>query len=120
MQLEFTRPWVRFPAGLRCVFSSDPVVSSSIFVGAEREENLIRKWVVSRVLNLVNVLDSRISFGSAFQRTIDRGTKLDNVDDFLVAGTGYPDFRNEYPVDAEARWGRSVHKYGGATLDLIL
>ena len=27
--------------GLRCVFSSDPAVSSSIFVGAEREENLI-------------------------------------------------------------------------------
>ena len=26
----------------RCVFSSDPAVSSSIFVGAEREENLIR------------------------------------------------------------------------------
>ena len=26
---------------LRCVFSSDPAVSSSIFVGAEREENLI-------------------------------------------------------------------------------
>ena len=25
----------------RCVFSSDPAVSSSIFVGAEREENLI-------------------------------------------------------------------------------
>ena len=40
--LEFARPWVRFPAGLRCVFSSDPAVSSSIFVGAEREENLIR------------------------------------------------------------------------------
>ena len=37
-----TRPWVRFPAGLRCVFSSDPAVSSSIFVGAEREENLIQ------------------------------------------------------------------------------
>ena len=37
----FARPWVRFPAGLRCVFSSDPAVSSSIFVGAEREENLI-------------------------------------------------------------------------------
>ena len=43
------------------------------------------------------------------------------VDDFLVAGTGYPDFRNEYPVVAEARRGRSVHnKYGGARLDLIL
>ena len=43
MRLEFARPWVRFPAGLRCVFSSaDPAVSSSIFVGAEREENLIR------------------------------------------------------------------------------
>ena len=27
---------------LRCIFSSDPAVSSSIFVGAEREENLIR------------------------------------------------------------------------------
>ena len=40
--LEFARPWVRFPAGLRCVFSSDPAVSSSVFVGAEREENLIR------------------------------------------------------------------------------
>ena len=80
---------------------------------------MIRKLVVSRVLNLVNVFDSRISFGSAFQRTIDRGTKLDNVDDSLVAGTGYPDFRNEYPVEAEACWGRSVHKYGGATLDLI-
>ena len=35
---EFARPWVRFPAELRCVFSSDPAVSSSIFVGAEREE----------------------------------------------------------------------------------
>ena len=41
MRLEFARSWVRFPAGLRCVFSSDPAVSSSIFVGAEREENLI-------------------------------------------------------------------------------
>ena len=40
VRLEFARPWVRFPAGLRCVFSSDPAVSSSIFVGAEREENL--------------------------------------------------------------------------------
>ena len=38
---EFARPWVRFPAGLRCVFSSDPAVSSSIFVGAETEEKLI-------------------------------------------------------------------------------
>ena len=66
------------------------------------------------------MLDSWISFGSAFQRTIDRGTKLANVDDFLVAGTGYPDFRNEYPVVAETRRGRSVHKYGGARLDLIL
>ena len=68
----------------------------------------------SRVMNLVNVLDSWISRGSAFQRTIDRGTKLDNVDDFPVAGTGFPesDFRNEYPVVAAARWGRSVHKYG--------
>ena len=37
------RPLVRFPAGLRCVFSSVLAVSSSIFVGAEREENLIRK-----------------------------------------------------------------------------
>ena len=37
MRLEFARSWVRFPAGLRCVFSSDPAVSSSIFVGAERE-----------------------------------------------------------------------------------
>ena len=37
------RPWVRFPAGLRCVFSSDLPVSSFIFVGAEGEENLIRK-----------------------------------------------------------------------------
>ena len=42
MRLELTRPWVRFPAGLRCVFSSDPAVGSSIFVEAEREENLIR------------------------------------------------------------------------------
>ena len=42
MRPEFARPWVRFPAGLRCVFSSDPAVSSSIFVGVEREENLIR------------------------------------------------------------------------------
>ena len=41
MRPEFARPWVRFPAGLRCVFSSDPAVSSSTFVGAEREENLI-------------------------------------------------------------------------------
>ena len=46
--------------------------------------------------------------------------KAHNIDDFLVAGTGYPDFRNEYPVVAEARRARSVHKYGGATLDLIL
>ena len=69
---------------------------------------------------MVNVLDSWISFVSPFQRTIDRGTKLDNVDDFLVAGTGYPDFRNEYPVVAEACRGRSEHKYGGARLDLIL
>ena len=38
VRLEFATPWVRFPAGLRCVFSSDPAVSSSIFVGAEREE----------------------------------------------------------------------------------
>ena len=67
---------------------------------------------------MVNVLDSWISFGSAFQRTIDRGTKLDNVDDFLVAGTGFPNFRNEYPVVIEARWGSSVHKYGGARLIL--
>ena len=42
MRLEFARPWVRFLVGLRSVFSSDPAVSSSIFVGAEREENLIR------------------------------------------------------------------------------
>ena len=35
------RPWVRFPAGLRRVFSSDLAVSPSIFVRAEREENLI-------------------------------------------------------------------------------
>ena len=34
-----------------------------------------------------NVLDSWISFGRAFQRIIDRGTKLDNVNAFLVAGT---------------------------------
>ena len=80
----------------------------------------ICKWVLSWVLSLVNVFDSWISFGSAFQRTIDRGTKLNNVDDFLVAGTGYPDFRNEYPVVAEARRGRSEHKYGGARLALIL
>ena len=32
----------RRESNLRCVFSSDPAVSSSIFVGAEREENLIR------------------------------------------------------------------------------
>ena len=41
-RIRKTLAWVRFPAGLRCVFSSDPAVSSSIFVGAEREENLIR------------------------------------------------------------------------------
>ena len=41
VRLEFARPWVRFPAELRCVLSSDPAVCSSIFVGAEREENLI-------------------------------------------------------------------------------
>ena len=43
------RPWqacVRIPAGLRCVLSSDPAVSSSIFVGAEREENLIRRFLL--------------------------------------------------------------------------
>ena len=39
--LTFARPWVRFPVELRCVFSSDPAVSSSIFVGVERKE-LIR------------------------------------------------------------------------------
>ena len=68
------------------------------------------------------MLDSWISFGSAFQSTIDRGRKLANVnvDHFLVAGTGYPDFRNEYPVAAETRRGRNVHKYGGTRLDLIL
>ena len=51
--VEFAKPWVQFPgfpgfdslgsipgAGLRCVFSSDPAVSFSIFVGAEGEENL--------------------------------------------------------------------------------
>ena len=42
MRLEFARPWVQFLAGLRCVFSSDPAVSSSTFVGTERKENLIR------------------------------------------------------------------------------
>ena len=57
---------------------------------------------------MVNVLDSWISFGSAFQRTIDRGTKLDNVDDFLVAGTGYTDFRNEYPVVVSKLAGEEV------------
>ena len=31
---------------LRCVFSSDPAVSSSIFVGAEREENLTNGLVL--------------------------------------------------------------------------
>ena len=43
MRLEFASPWVLLPAGLRCVFSSVPAVSSSIFVGDEREENLLRK-----------------------------------------------------------------------------
>ena len=38
------------------------------------------KWVLSWVLNLGNVFDSSISFGSAFRRTINRGTNLDNVD----------------------------------------
>ena len=42
MRLEFARPWVRFPGGAALCFSSDPAVSSFIFVGAEREENLIR------------------------------------------------------------------------------
>ena len=42
VRLEFARPWVRLLAGLRCVFSSDLAFSSSIFVGNEREENLIR------------------------------------------------------------------------------
>ena len=40
----------------------------------------------------MNVLDSWISFGRSFQRIIDCGTKLDNVDALLVAGTGNPDF----------------------------
>ena len=40
--MRLVKPWVRFPVGLRCVFSSDPAVSSSIFVGGERDENLIR------------------------------------------------------------------------------
>ena len=31
---------------MRCVFSSDPAVSSSIFVGAEREENLIKNLYI--------------------------------------------------------------------------
>ena len=42
------------------------------------------------------------------KRTIDRGTTLNNVDDLLVAGTGYPDFGHKYPVVAEARGERSV------------
>ena len=42
MRLEIARPWVRFPEGLRCAYSSDPAVRPFIFVGAEREENLIR------------------------------------------------------------------------------
>ena len=41
MQLEFARPWVDSRWGW-AVFLSDPAVSSSIFVRAEREENLIR------------------------------------------------------------------------------
>ena len=63
MRLEFARPWVRFPAGLRCVFSSDPAVSSSIFVGAEREENLIggRKYN-TKVPGLVDLGDGILLF----------------------------------------------------------
>ena len=57
---------------------------------------------------------------ASYQIWRHRGTKLDNVDYFLVAGTGYPDLRKEYPVVGEARWGRIVIKYGGAILDLIL
>ena len=41
VQVQIEGPWVRFPAGLRCVFSSNPAVSSSFFVG-EKEENLIK------------------------------------------------------------------------------
>ena len=65
--------------------------------------------LLSWVLNLVNVFDSSISFGSAFQRSIDRGTKLE-LDDFFVAGTGYADFQNEYPIVAEAHGGRNGWK----------
>ena len=59
MRLEFARPWVRFPAGLRCVFSSDPAVSSSIFVGAEREENLIGMIPTRASLRLKRVIVGR-------------------------------------------------------------
>ena len=44
----------------RCVFSSDPAVSSSIFVGAEREENLIilqvSCWLLSRAVVSVRLI----------------------------------------------------------------
>ena len=63
MRLEFARPWVRSPAGLRCVFSSDPAVSSSIFVGAEREDKLIRNDPDKSEFTIVSTLNSSPSAG---------------------------------------------------------
>ena len=55
-------------AGLRCVFSSDPAVSSSIFVGAEREENLIGLIIFLAILTSaappVNMLARKILAGN--------------------------------------------------------
>ena len=69
---EFARPWVRFPAGLRCVFSSDPAVSSSIFVGAEREKNLIGQTQNVRY----NAVDTQTDQKRAGQRGIARAFAL--------------------------------------------
>ena len=75
MRLEFARSWVRFPAGLRCVFfSSDPAVSSSIFVGAEREENLIRNIPTRASLRLNGSKSSEFSLVAACCRLEQSGS----------------------------------------------
>ena len=79
MRLEFARSWVQFPAGLRCVFSSDPVVNS-FFVGAEREEKLIKKEDA-----LINVLKALIKSQDNFSMAKLQFSFL-NIDFFVVVG----------------------------------
>ena len=70
MRLEFARPWVRSPAGLHCAFSSDPAVSSSPFVRAESEENLIRNDPDKSKLSIQNFA------ANAGERIFLTGTKV--------------------------------------------